>query len=314
MKVLVPDSLQLSLPAPTSEIEYTTYSISTTDFSAHSDAEILVVWMNTSENLAAAVNQLTHLKLVQSLAAGPDQVLAAGFAPHIAVASGRGLHDSTVAEHTLALALALVRNLDGLQNAQKNHLWDPITINEQADPATSHLYTLNRATILIIGFGSIAERLAPLFTELGASVTGVAQSSGVRSGYPVISFEEMPSQLANFNLVISLLPYTTKTEKAFNSEFFASMNSSAIFINVGRGKTLDERALISALRTGQIRKAAIDVTYFEPLDSQSELWDLPGLIITPHISGGRPQEAERLIELNASRILANQEVENFVAR
>jgi phosphoglycerate dehydrogenase-like enzyme len=145
-------------------------------------------------------------------------------------------------------------------------------------------------------------------------VTGVAQSSGARSGYPVISFEEMPSQLANFNLVISLLPYTAKTEKAFNSNFFASMNSSAIFINVGRGKTLDESALINALRAGQIRKAAIDVTYVEPLDSQSELWGLPGLIITPHISGGRPQEAERLIELNASRLLANQEVENFVAR
>lgn len=314
MKVLIPDSIRLSLPANSPDIEYITYSVTSTDFSATPDANVLVVWMNTAENLAAAVTQLPHLKLIQSLAAGPDQILAAGFASHIAVASGRGLHDTTVAEHTLALALASVRNIDGLVKAQSNHTWDMKTVHEQAAPATSHLYTLRESSILIIGFGSIAKTVAPMFTALGARVTGVAQSSGVRDGYPVISFREMQAALSTFDIVISLLPYTPEVDKVFNDTFFDAMKAQSIFINVGRGRTVDEQALSDALTSGRLRKAAIDVTYIEPLDAQSALWDLPNLIITPHISGGRPQGAEKLIEINCQRIQRGEGVENFVAR
>lgn len=314
MKVLIPDSLRLSLPANSAGIEYISYSVTSTDFSATPDAEVLVVWMNTAENLSAAVKGLPQLKLVQSLAAGPDQILAAGFASQIAVASGRGLHDTTVAEHTLALALASVRNIDGLVKAQIAHEWDKKTIDEQAAPESSHLYTLRDASILIIGFGSIAKTVAPMFAALGAKVTGIAQSSGERDGYPVLSFGEMHNSLGAFDIVISLLPYTPDVDKVFNSTFFNAMKSGSVFINVGRGRTVDEQALVTALSSGHIRKAAIDVTYTEPLDKESALWDLPNLIITPHISGGRPQGAERLIELNCQRIQSCEIVENFVAR
>jgi phosphoglycerate dehydrogenase-like enzyme len=314
LKVLIPDSLPLALTTPHAEIEYIPYSVTSTDFATVQDAELMVVWMNSSENLSAAKQQLTHLRLVQTLAAGPDQVLAAGFPDSVSIASGRGLHDTTVAEHTLALALATIRNLDNLNTAQREHRWDSKTINEQADPSTSHLYTLKGAQVLIIGFGSIAHHLAPMFSQLGAIVTGVAQSAGTRDGYPVIASSEMSAKLSEFNVVISLLPYAPENEKKFNTDFFAAMNSSAIFINVGRGKTVDEDALAHALLSKQIRKAAIDVTYLEPLDSSSPLWEIPELIITPHISGGRPQNAEQLIEANAQLLLSGGHLLNLVTQ
>ena len=93
--------------------------------------------MNTDGNLSSAVSQLKQLRLVQTLAAGPDQVLAAGFDSEIAIASGRGLHDTTVAEHALTLTLATIRNIDGLIQAQQRRIWDFATINAQAAPESS---------------------------------------------------------------------------------------------------------------------------------------------------------------------------------
>lgn len=314
MKVLIPDSIPLSLSSHEPDIEYITYSTSSIDFSAVQDAELLVVWMNTSENLSAAVSQLKRLRLVQTLAAGPDQVLSAGFREDIEIASGRGLHDTTVAEHALTLILSTIRNIDGLMRAQQEKCWDTNTINAQASKESSHLYTLKGAQVLIIGFGSIASHLAPMLKSLGASVTGVAQSHGDRGGFPVLEQGEMVDALPIFDVVISLLPYSQASEKYFNRNFFEGMKPSAIFINVGRGKTVDEIALAEALTSHRIRKAAIDVTYVEPLEIQSPLWEIPGLIITPHISGGRPQGSERLIESNARRLRDKSDLLNIITR
>jgi phosphoglycerate dehydrogenase-like enzyme len=124
----------------------------------------------------------------------------------------------------------------------------------------------------------------------------------------------MADALPIFDVVISLLPYSQASEKYFNRNFFEGMKPSAIFINVGRGKTVDEIALADALASHRIRKAAIDVTYVEPLEIQSPLWEIPGLIITPHISGGRPQGSERLIESNARRLRDKSDLLNIITR
>jgi phosphoglycerate dehydrogenase-like enzyme len=313
MKVLIPDSIPLTLPE-ISGIEFIRYSVTSHDFSAVQDAELLVMWMNSPENTQAAVEQLSNLKLVQTLAAGPDHVLNAGFAKEIKIASGRGLHDKTVAEHTLALTLACIRDLANLIDSQRNHYWNGEVVAAQAAPHSAHLYTLNGSRVLIIGFGSIASHLAPMLSALGAHVSGVAQSSGKRSGYQVLSYEDAAPEVSSADIVISLLPYDPTTEKRFNLTFFTSMKRSAIFINVGRGKTLDENALIEALNAKLIRRAALDVTYVEPLQENSPLWDIPNLLITPHISGGRPQESEKLIAANSSALLAGTEMQNIIKR
>jgi phosphoglycerate dehydrogenase-like enzyme len=314
VKVLIPDSLPLSLSSADRGIEFIPYSVSSTDFSGVQDAELLVLWMNSDENLRAAVEQLSNLKLVQTLAAGPDHALSAGFAKSVAIASGRSLHDRPVTEHALALALSAMRNLSELQIAQSKSYWDQEFVAAQAATSTQSLYTLNGAEVLIIGFGSIAAQLAPVLTSLGAHVRGVARNGGVRGGFEVTPLSEISTVLPAADLVISLLPYAVESEKYFNDAFFDGMKPSSVFINVGRGKTVDETALIRALNEKKIRKAAIDVTFIEPLPADSPLWRCPNLTITPHVSGGRPLHSEKLILANSENLLYSREIINLVTR
>lgn len=302
------------MPQDDQEIEYVKYSVSQTDFSGVQDAELLVLWMNTPENTAACVNELKSLKLVQTLAAGPDHALGAGFSKEIAISSGRGLHDKPVAEHALALTLACVRDLAGMISSQQDHHWNHKISEKQAIAESSQLYTLNGASILIIGFGSIAAHLAPMLTALGAHVSGIAQSSGNRKGYPVADFASLSKSVPLADVVISLVPLSTATENIFDKTFFSLMKPSGVFINIGRGKTVDEAALIGALNGKVIRKAAVDVAQVEPLPSDSALWDCPNLIITPHVAGGRPQESEKLIASNAKAVLTGSPIINLVTR
>ena len=313
MKVLIPDSIALSLPV-IEGIEFIEYSVTATDFTAVQDAELLVMWMNSPENTLAAVEQLINLKVVQTLAAGPDHVLSANFPSHIQIASGRGLHDKTVAEHALTLTLSLIRSIPRLLKSQSSHEWNFSIIEAQAAPSTSNLYTLNGANVLIYGFGSIASHLSPMLQALGANVTGVARNATTKNGFKVISELNSKSSLAEADVVISLLPYEKSTEKYFDKAFFQAMKRSALFINVGRGKTVDEVALEDALRSHLIRSAAIDVTFDEPLSSDSTLWEIPELLITPHISGGRPQNSEDLIAFNSKALLNGDAIRNQVAR
>ena len=138
------------------------------------DAEVLVVWQNAAARLAAAAQHLTRLRLVQALASGTDAVSAAGFPEWVQVCSGRSLHDGPVAEHTLTLLLASVRRLDRLHLAQQSNTWENEYLHDLASPDTAREYTLAGAGVLIWGFGSIAAKLAPLLTSLGAKVTGEA--------------------------------------------------------------------------------------------------------------------------------------------
>lgn len=319
VKVLLPDSFALDLSllnelTTVGGIKYVKYSSTCTDFAENSDAEMIVLAFTSDECARASVSQLDNLKLAQTLAAGPDHLLALGYGPHISLASGRGLHDITVTEHALALTLSLVRDLGGLHNAQIRHDWNQEYISGQTAPETESLYTLNKNRVLIYGFGSIAAHLAPILTSLGAHVIGVAQSSGTRHGYQVIAAESAGVELAQADIVISLLPYTESSEKFFNSKFFATMKPTSIFINVGRGKTVDEIALSSALTSKQIRRAAIDVTSIEPLPQDSPLWSTPNLTITPHVAGGRPRNSEVLIAHNAMALATGSPIRNLVQR
>jgi phosphoglycerate dehydrogenase-like enzyme len=134
VKVLIPDSIRLSFAQTKSQIEFIPYSVTSTDFSSVQDAELLVLWMNSSENLHAAVSQLHNLKLIQTLAAGPDHALNAGFPGSVAIASGRSLHDKTVTEHALALLLHAVRNLDQLRESQNNSYWTSAMLKRKQIP------------------------------------------------------------------------------------------------------------------------------------------------------------------------------------
>lgn len=282
----------------------------------HLDADVLVTWGSPARVYEDAARRLTRLRWVQTLAAGPDAVLAAGFAPDVVVSSGRGLHDGTVAEHALALVLASVRRIDRSLAAQRSHTWDRGLGKEQASEAAGRTFTLDGARVTVWGFGSIALRLAPLLAALGAEVTGVAGSSGTRGGFPVVADADLRELLPRTDVLVSLLPATPTTRHALDADLLALLPPHARFVNVGRGATVDEAALVAALESGALAGAALDVTETEPLPAGSPLWDAPNVIITPHVAGGRPQHAAAFLteQVRAWKRGGAGAIRNVVAR
>src|SRR4051812_22414809 len=217
MKVLLPDNVDLSglaLPAGVSSVVYAVGPLVPEE---HTDAEVLVVWGNPSSQLRDFAVRMKRLRWVQTLAAGPDAVLAAGFAPDVLVTSGRGLHDRTVAEHTLALLLAATRRVDLMTRAQIGHRWADELGGNQPLKDPDHLRTLRDAHIVIWGFGSIAAATAPLLTAFGARVTGVAQTAGERHGYPVRTVADLPALLPTADALVMILPALPGTRHAFDA-------------------------------------------------------------------------------------------------
>jgi phosphoglycerate dehydrogenase-like enzyme len=311
MKVLLPGNVDLSdLDLP----EGVVYAVDQPIPEEHVDAEVLVAWGNPESQLRDAAARLKRLRWVQTLAAGPDVVLAAGFAPEVLVTSGRGLHDRTVAEHTLALVLAAARRLNLMARAQIGHRWAGELGGNQPLHDNGNFRTVRDAHIVIWGFGSIAAAVAPLLTALGARVTGVARTPGARHGVEVVTEAEFPSLLPTADVLISILPATPATRHAFNASVAALLPRHAWLINVGRGATVDEAALLQAVRAGELGGAALDVTEVEPLPPSSPLWDEPNIIISPHAAGGRPLGAPALILENLAALREGRPLRNLVAR
>lgn len=312
--VLLPTSLPLSPTLPDG-VRAATYDVTQPVPDDLADAEALVVWGNATPQLADAARRMSNLRWVQTLAAGSDAVLAAGFAPHVRVTSGRGLHDGPVAEHTLALVLAVARRLPELVRAQDAHRWAAELGGMQRLPHEGGEFrSLSGARVLIWGFGSIAARLAPLLTVLGAQVIGVASRAGQRAGYPVITPEEAAQALPGTDVLIGILPATPTTRRALDADVFARLPEHAWVVNVGRGATLDERALLAAVRAGGIAGAALDVFEVEPLPAGSPLWDEPRILITPHAAGGRPVGADTLLADNIGAFVRDEPLRNVVPR
>ena len=310
--VLLPDTLdgEPALPAAVQAVRYDARQ----PLPAAADAQVLVVWGSSRSWLADAAGRVPGLRWVQSLAAGPDDVLAAGFGPDVVVTSGRGLHDLPVAEHTLALTLALVRSVPDLVRAQQQHRWAAELGGLQPLHPDGCLRTLLDARVTIWGFGSIAAHLAPALAALGADVTGIATAAGVRHGFPVVTSSVLSVVLPRTDLLIGLLPATGSTRHAIGPAALALLPPPALLVNVGRGATLDEAALLAALRAGQLAGAALAVVEPEPLAADSPLWDEPSVLISPHAAGGRPVGAAELVADNLVRFVSGSPLRNVVQR
>lgn len=311
MKLLYPDIL----PAPdTPYADIVIYDVTRPIPAEHEDAEALVAWGLSAELLRDAALRLGRLRWVQTLAAGPDSVLAAGFGPGVQITSGQSLHDATVAEHALALSLAAVRSLPELLRAQIGHRWAQERGGTEQAGHGARLHTLRDARVRIWGFGGIARTLAPLLSGLGAEVRGIARSPRIVDGYPVHAVGEIAGLLPDTDLLIMILPSGERTNRVLSAELLAALPAHAWLVNVGRGSTVDEDALLSALRSGALAGAALDVTQIEPLPVDSALWDLPNVLITPHSAGGRPLWAEALVAENLRLFTENLPLRNRVAR
>jgi len=255
------------------------------------DAEIAFSGHITPEHLTAA----ERLRWVHSPAAGVGNMLYPAMVQRaIAMTNGRGTSAENIAEHVLALVLALFRRLPEAFARQREHVW--------AQDELSGPRTIAGSRFLIVGLGAIGAATASRLHGLGATVIGVRRNleappvPGVAS---IHSPEALSDLLGDADAVIISAPHTQATHGLIGAAETARMKPGSILVNVSRGSLVDEEALARALRSGHLGGAALDVLRDEPLAAGHAMWDVPNLLITPHIAGFRRDHWEAAIALFA---------------
>ena len=162
---------------------------------------------------------------------------------------------------------------------------------------------LSESRILIVGAGSIGTEVAKRFQSFGCTVVGVDIVTGENACFDrIVHFSELQNELPKADIVILTLPLTESTSGFFDSEFFSKMKTSAVFVNVARGRLVDESALVAALQNGKIAGAVLDVFEEEPLTENSPLWDMENVILTPHNSFVSDKNNGRLFDVIVSHL------------
>lgn len=246
-----------------------------------------------------AVAAMPRLRVIQSTTVGVEHLLA-HVPPGVQLCSARGVFDDAVAEWVVAMVLAWARRLPEAVAAQRAHRW-------RAVPARS----LRGATVLVVGHGAIGRSVESRLRPFGTTVRAVARSA--RGG--VAGREALPDLVPEADVVVLTLPLTAETRGLVDEGLLALMRDGSLLVNPARGGLVDQPALVRELRRGRI-SAALDVTDPEPLPSDSELWDLPNVTITPHSAAFTTWATEGTLAFLAeqvARYAAGEELRNVVA-
>jgi phosphoglycerate dehydrogenase-like enzyme len=244
------------------------------------EADVLVIsglWRN--DLLARA----SRLRFIQSIGAGTDQFARDALAARgVRLASARGVNARAVAEHVMALILALSRRLPEARDNQAKRIWRGMIgdLPKREDE-------LAGKTLVIVGLGQIGGRLAQLAKAFDMAVIGIRRDPRAGRGHAdaVHGMSELDALLPQADVVALTCPLTAETEKLIDAGALARMKPSTYLVNAARGRVVDEPALIDALTRRQIMGAALDVTVEEPLPPGSPLWAMDHVLITPHTAG-----------------------------
>ena len=245
------------------------------------DADILILTNRAASPDAGEIlrEEGKSLRWIHFLTAGFDRGIAMGLPEGVKVSHSPGIRAPMVAEHALALLLALIRAVPDIAAAQRKHLW----LREVISAKTS---TLSGATVCIIGLGyvgrDVCRRLAAFDTRLIAVSRTVQPVPGINS---VFRREEICTALEGADAVVICTNATEETWHLIGIKELAAMKRGTLLVNIARGSIIDEKALIDALQSGHLGGAALDVQETEPLQADSPLWDMPNVIISPHSAG-----------------------------
>jgi phosphoglycerate dehydrogenase-like enzyme len=224
----------------------------------------------------------------------------------VVVTNSRGIFDRPIAEYVLGLVLAIAKDL-------------PTTLQLQREGSWQHRETqrIDTQCALVIGTGSIGRAVGALLRAAGMSVSGVGRTArGDDADLGVVhAASDLAELLPAADYVVVAAPLTDSTRGMFGAEAFARMKGTAWLVNVGRGALLVEDDLLTALGSGEIGGAALDVFRQEPLPTDHPLWTMPNVIVSPHMSGDFVGWLEALVALfadNVDRWLAGQPLRNEV--
>lgn len=252
------------------------------------EVEIIVSWQDDLGNQILD-SPTSRLKWVQVYSAGVDDLpLEKLKAKNILLSNASGVHGIPISETVIGMLLSHYRGLQvAIRNQETNNWNSRIKVTE-----------LNGQSLLIVGTGAIGRQLAKIATVLGLNVYGIN-----RSGYPLDDFLETYPQatidrvLPNMDIVVNILPLTPDTHYFYDKDRFQAMKEGVVFINVGRGPSVNTEDLIKACQSGKIGFAGMDVFEEEPLLADSPLWQMENVLITPHISGKTTQYEARFSEI-----------------
>jgi phosphoglycerate dehydrogenase-like enzyme len=271
------------------------------------DAEVLFFYRATRAPLLDAFPKASSLRWIQTASAGVDGLLFPDLvASDVTVTNARGVFDDSIAEWTLGVMLAFATGIVTSVRDQGDRRWND-------DRRTQRLAG---ARLLVVGPGPIGRATARLARASGMEVEAVGTNERED---PDIGHVHGPdgfhAALARADFVLDSLPLTEQTRHRFDAAAFASMRPSARFLNVGRGATVDEAALIDALREGRIAGAGLDVFEREPLPTESPLWAMPNVVVSPHICGdyeGWERVVVNVFVDNLARYVAGEPLHNRV--
>ena len=257
------------------------------------EADVLVVsgmWHNGLIELGG------KLQFVQSIGSGTDQFDKAALAGKgVRLASAAGVNARAVAEHAMALILAMSRRLPEARDNQARRVW-----RGMIGDLTQREDELSGKTALIVGLGRIGGRLAQLAKAFDMRVIGFRRhpDAGAGAADAVHPLMELPAFLPRADFVVLTCPLVPETRELINAKALGLMQRSAFLVNAARGGCVAEQPLVEALQAGRIAGAALDVTDPEPPAESSPLWTMPNVFITPHTGG-----ETRQYEANVNEIL-----------
>lgn len=266
---------------------------------------------SSGKALARTVDANPGLRWVHTIpAGGGQQVKAARLSEEqlarVAFTTSAGVYGEALAEFAALGVLAGAKRVGHLLDLQSRQEWG----------ASFRMGSVRGSTVLVVGLGGIGRATAAKLAALGARVVGVHRREvdvpGVERIVPVERFAEAASEA---DAIVLCLPGTEATRGMLSAEVLAAAKPGVTIVNVGRGTTVDEPALIAALHAGQVGAAVLDVTAVEPLEPGHPLWSAPNLLLAPHTAAETADDQRAIVELvadNARRLLDGEPLRNVV--
>lgn len=243
-----------------------------------------------------------NLQWLHSYSAGTDHAVFTMMAERgVMITNSPGASAAPIAETVMMYLLALTRRLPEWFDAQRDRVWSPHQITELA-----------RARLVVVGMGPIGLEVIARAQAFSMDVVGVRRTITGDEPCPTRRIGDLAEVIADADAVVSALPLTDETRNLFDRAMLSAMAPGTLFVNVGRGESVDEGALVDLLESGHLGGAALDVFATEPLEPSSPLWSLPNVIITPHSSGASTTTGRRAAEIFIDllgRVMAGEELD-----
>ena len=308
----LPDREAFAAAAPGAEVVVVRDSQSAIDAAKNAD---VIVGLTSPGGICEPeiLNGAKELRWILSLSAGVERCMAIPSVKSrdILVTNMRGVDSAAIAEHAIALALALAHGLETSVINTSRARWS------REDAAGTQVQVLYGKTMLVVGLGGIGTEVASRGNALGMKV--IATRNSGRTGPSYVSYVGTPAELHTLaktaDVIVNTAPLTPETTDIFDAKFFTGLKSNALFINVARGRSVVTADLAKALNERRIAGAGLDVVEPEPLPPDNALWKAPNVIITPHVSSRSDLPgAERgiLVRENVRRYVAGEKMLSVV--